>query len=70
MEKVNARNVEYVLKELERLKTEIQRLEAMIIPVQRDPDITDEEIAELLELARDDSPENWIDADELHEPED
>jgi len=69
MEKVNAGNVEHVLKELERLKVEIQRLEAMIIPVQRDPDITDEEIAELLELAMDDSPENWIDADELPEPE-
>ncbi len=68
MEKVNAKNVEYILKELERLKIEIQRLEAMIIPVQRDPDITDEEIAELLELDRDDNP--WIDADELHEPED
>jgi len=70
MEKANSRNVEYILKELERLKTEIQRLEAMIIPVQRDPDITDEEIAELLELARDDNPENWIDADELPKPED
>ncbi|AEA46522.1 DUF5646 family protein [Archaeoglobus veneficus] len=29
MEKVNAENVEYVMKELERLKVEIQRLEAM-----------------------------------------
>lgn len=70
MEKVNARNVEYVLKELEKLKIEIQRLEALLTPVQRDPDISDEEIAELLELAKDDSPENWIDADELPEPED
>ena len=69
MEKVSAKNVEYILKELERLKVEIQRLEAMLIPIQRDPDISEEEIAELLELARDDNPENWVDADELPEPE-
>jgi len=65
-----AENVEYVLKELERLKVEIQRLESMLMPVLRDEDITDEEIAELLELAKDENPENWIDADELPEPED
>jgi len=65
-----AENVEYVLKELERLKVEIQRLESMLMPVLRDEDITDEEIAKLLELAKDENPENWIDADELPEPED
>ncbi|BAA29491.1 67aa long hypothetical protein [Pyrococcus horikoshii OT3] len=59
-----------VLKELERLKVEIQRLEAMLMPEERDEDITEEEIAELLELARDEDPENWIDAEELPEPED
>jgi hypothetical protein len=53
---------------LERLKVEIQRLEAMLIPVQKDPDITEGELAELLELAKDENPENWIDADELPEP--
>ncbi|NJE25937.1 hypothetical protein E3E22_04735 [Thermococcus sp. MV5] len=63
-------NVEYVLKELERLKVEIQRLESMLMPVLKDEDITNEEIAELLELARDEDPENWIDADELPEPDD
>ncbi len=70
MERVDAKSVEYILRELERLKIEIQRLEAMIIPVQRDPDIAEEEIAELLKLARDDSPENWIDANELPKLED
>ena len=69
MEKIYTKNVDYFLKELERLKVEIQKLEAMIIPVQRNPDITDEEIVELLELAKDNSPENWIDADEFPEPE-
>jgi len=39
MGRVDAKSVEYILRELERLKIEIQRLEAMIIPVQRDPDI-------------------------------
>ena len=70
MERVDTKSVEYILRELERLKIEIQRLEAMIIPVQRDPDITDEEIAELLKLAKDDSLENWIDAKKLPELED
>ncbi|AIY91041.1 DUF5646 family protein [Geoglobus acetivorans] len=65
MEKVSEKNVEHILRELERLKVEIQRLEAMIVPLKRDPDITDEEVAELLELAKDDNPENWIDAKEL-----
>ena len=35
-----AENVEYVLRELERLKVEIQRLESMLMPVLRDDDIT------------------------------
>ncbi|RLF82535.1 hypothetical protein DRN44_03765 [Thermococci archaeon] len=65
-----AENVEYVLKELERLKVEIQRLKSMLMPVLRDEDITDEEIAELLELAKDENPEDWSDAGELPEPED
>ena len=70
MERVDTKSVEYILRELERLKIEIQRLEAMIIPVQRDPGITDEEIAELLKLAKDDSLENWTDAKKLPELED
>ncbi|NJF25145.1 DUF5646 family protein [Thermococcus sp. Bubb.Bath] len=61
-------NVEYVLKELERLKVEIQRLEAMLMPVLRDEDITEEELEELLELARDENPDEWIDAEKLPEP--
>ena len=51
-----AENVEYVLRELERLKVEIQRLESMLMPVLRGDDITDEEIAELLELAKNENP--------------
>jgi len=63
-----AENVEYVLRELERLKVEIQRLESMLMPVLRDDDITDEEIAELLELAKNENPEDWIDAGQLPLP--
>ena len=63
-----AENVEYVLRELERLKVEIQRLESMLMPVLRDDDITDEEIAELLELAKNENPVDWIDAGQLPLP--
>ncbi|GEM_PF-1629199 len=62
-------NVEYVLKELERLKVEIQRLEAMLMPVQKDDGISEEEIKEILREARNPNPGDWVDADELDEEE-
>jgi len=49
-------------------RIEIQRLESTLMPVLRDEDITDEEIAELLELAKDENPEDWIDAGQLPLP--
>lgn len=57
------------MKELERLKVEIQRLEAMLMPVQKDDGISEEEIKEILREARNPNPGDWVDADELDEEE-
>ncbi|WP_297536216.1 DUF5646 family protein [Thermococcus sp.] len=64
MERVSDTNVRYVMEELERLKVEIQRLEAMLVPIMR-AELSDEEIEEIEREARDFKEEDWIDADEL-----
>ena len=64
MERVSDANVRYVMEELERLKVEIQRLEAMLVPIVR-AELSDEEIEEIEREARDFKEEDWIDADEL-----
>jgi len=64
MEGVSDANVRYVMEELERLKVEIQRLEAMLVPIVR-AELSDEEIGEIEREARDFKEEDWIDADEL-----
>ncbi|MEO2152109.1 MAG: DUF5646 family protein [Thermococcus sp.] len=64
MERVRDVNVRYVMEELERLKVEIQRLEAMLVPIVRG-EVSDEELDEIEREARDFKEEDWIDADEL-----
>ncbi|ACS33197.1 DUF5646 family protein [Thermococcus gammatolerans] len=64
MERVRDVNVRYVMEELERLKVEIQRLEAMLVPIVRG-EVSDEELDKIEREARDFKEENWIDADEL-----
>ena len=64
MERVSDANVRYVMEELERLKVEIQRLEAMLVPIVRG-ELSREELEEIEREARDFKEEDWIDADEL-----
>ena len=64
MERVSDANVRYVMEELERLKVEIQRLEAMLVPIVRG-ELSKEELGEIEREARDFKEEDWIDADEL-----
>ena len=64
MEKISEANIRYVMKELERLKVEIQRLEAILVPLVRD-EISEEELEEIEREARNFREEDWIDADEL-----
>ena len=64
MERVSDANVRYVMEELERLKVEIQRLEAMLIPLVRN-ELSEEEIEEIEREARNFKEGEWIDADEL-----
>ncbi|WP_099210475.1 DUF5646 family protein [Thermococcus henrietii] len=64
MERVSDANVRYVMEELERLKVEIQRLEAMLVPIVRG-ELSKEELEEIEREARDFKEEDWIDADEL-----
>ena len=64
MERVSDANVRYVMEELERLKVEIQRLEAMLIPLVRN-ELSEEEIEEIEREARNFKEDEWIDADEL-----
>jgi hypothetical protein len=64
MERVSDANVRYVMEELERLKVEIQRLEAMLVPIVR-AELSNEELEEIEREARDFKEEDWIDADEL-----
>ncbi len=64
MERVRDVNVRYVMEELERLKVEIQRLEAMLVPIVRG-EVSDEELDKIEREARDFKEEDWIDADEL-----
>ncbi|NJE55272.1 DUF5646 family protein [Thermococcus sp. 21S9] len=64
MERVSDANVRYVIEELERLKVEIQRLEAMLVPIVRG-ELSKEELEEIEREARDFKEEDWIDADEL-----
>ena len=66
-------NVEEVYEEIKRLKIEIQRLEAMLIPETKPkdegfPEITDEDIEELLKEAQDPDAE-WVKLEELPKPE-
>ncbi|AJC71921.1 hypothetical protein X802_06935 [Thermococcus guaymasensis DSM 11113] len=64
MERVSDANVRYVMEELERLKVEIQRLEAMLVPIVRG-ELSKEELGEIEREARDFKEEDWIDTDEL-----
>ncbi|CAD5244036.1 DUF5646 family protein [Thermococcus camini] len=64
MERVSEANIKYVMEELERLKVEIQRLEAMLVPMVKN-EISAEEIEEIEREAREFYEEEWIDADDL-----
>jgi len=66
MEGVETKTVEYVAKELERLKKELQHLETMLLPEENDG-LSEEELKELLREARDDSIE-WKRLEDLPEP--
>jgi len=64
MERISDANVRYVMEELERLKVEIQRLEAMLVPMVKN-EISAEEIEEIKREAKKFYEEEWIDADDL-----
>jgi len=64
MERVSEANIKYVLGELERLKVEIQRLEAMLVPLVKG-ELSEEEIEEIEREAREFHQDEWIDADDL-----
>ena len=64
MERVSEANIKYVMGELERLKVEIQRLEAMLVPLVKG-ELSEEEIEEIEREAREFHQDEWIDADDL-----
>ena len=64
MERVSEANIKYVMGELERLKVEIQRLEAMLVPLVKG-EISEEEIEEIEREAREFHQDEWIDTDDL-----
>ena len=64
MEHVDKVSVEYIVNEIERLKIEIQRLEALLVPLVKG-EISEEELEEIEREAREFNEEDWVDADEL-----
>ena len=64
MERAERVSIEYIVNELERLKVEVQRLEALLIPLVKS-ELSEEEIDEIEREAREFDDEDWVDADEL-----
>ncbi|WP_456421587.1 hypothetical protein [Thermococcus sp.] len=67
MERVDGGTVELVLMELRRIRRELQRLEDLLR--EESPELSDEEIEELLKEARDESI-GWVKLEDLPRPED
>lgn len=66
MERMDFRNIEYVMAELERIKVEIQRLEALLVPLVKE-EVSPEELDEIEREAREFKEDEWVDASELEE---
>ncbi|GAB6102156.1 DUF5646 family protein [Thermococcus atlanticus] len=66
MERIDFRNIEYVMAELERIKVEIQRLEALLVPLVKE-EVSPEELDEIEREAREFKEDEWVDANELEE---
>ena len=66
MERVRDANVRYVMEELERLKVEVQRLEALLVPLVKN-ELSAGEVEEIEREAREFHEEEWVNADDLEE---
>ncbi len=64
MERADRVSVEYIVNELERLKVEIQRLEALLVPLVKS-ELSEKELDEIEREAREFNDEDWVDADDL-----
>ncbi len=64
MERADRVSIEYIVNELERLKVEIQRLEALLVPLVKD-ELSEKELDEIEREARKFNDEDWVDADDL-----
>ncbi|MCD6372401.1 MAG: hypothetical protein J7L37_02460 [Thermococcus sp.] len=67
MERVSEATVRHVMEELERLKAEVQRLEALLVPLAKN-ELSAEEVKKIEREAREFHEEEWVDADDLEEP--
>ena len=66
MERVRDANVRYVMEELERLKVEVQRLEALLVPLVKN-ELSAGEVEEIEREVREFHEEEWVNADDLEE---
>ena len=66
MERIDFRDIEYVIAELKRIKVEIQRLEALLVPLVKEG-VSPEELDEIEREAREFKEDEWVDTNELEE---
>ncbi|AIU70376.1 hypothetical protein TEU_08555 [Thermococcus eurythermalis] len=66
MERVSEATVRHVMEELERLKVEVQRLEALLVPLVKN-ELSAEEVEEIEREAREFHEEEWVNADDLED---